>query len=530
MRRLLVPAALLVAFVSLLAMRPLSSEHAQPKRAARPPPAEVVAGTRPEEAAAPGPALPLEPAPAESAARVHGVVRGPSGILWLARVVAYRPQSGSVIADTYTDPEGKYSLDVAASDFDLAVEPDAGTLLAATPRRGLVVNAGDDIEEDFTIAPAASIRGKAVGRDGRACPGIVILALRPEDRGPDGAHPGAFLGREAGRCRSASDGTFRLAGFEAGTYAIEIGDPYWMLGAPAAVATDGPETTLVVVPAISVALEARDVESGEPVDDFSAKVLVGDRVVFQGEGAAGVFAHRAPTDPAATPFETRVEVTAPGFARWGPYPVAFWRNNMVAWLLPLRDPNATIRVAFDDGAPYRGGIQVFFAVKENARPASREEALLGMSAGMGRGSSVPFERVKDGIFRGAVPRGRWTLHVWPDAVLPLHQLESEVDVTGAGDADVRFVLPAGGTIVFPPPPRGAPTFVCIRGGADLSGGTRILVPPEGTRLEGVPPGDYQVGYPKTAKVNDEVSTHTIVWFQDVHVVVGGTEEIALPAE
>ncbi|MFI5403465.1 MAG: hypothetical protein ACHQ1G_11050, partial [Planctomycetota bacterium] len=106
MRRILLVLAALVALVAILAIGPAWQERAPPRRAT--PVAPDVTASVPIEGAAPESATPAADEAEASTGRavVRGVVNGPMGVLWCARVVAYRGET--VIAETWTDPKGLY--------------------------------------------------------------------------------------------------------------------------------------------------------------------------------------------------------------------------------------------------------------------------------------------------------------------------------------------------------------------------------------------------------------------------------------
>jgi hypothetical protein len=58
-------------------------------------------------------------------------------------------------------------------------------------------------------------------------------------------------------------------------------------------------------------------------------------------------------------------------------------------------------------------------------------------------------------------------------------------------------------------------------------GRSFLVPPEGLRIEGIPPA-YQVGYQRATEVLEGRLLHDTIWFRDVRIEVGSIEEVALP--
>jgi hypothetical protein len=527
MRRLLLFAALLVALLAIYALRPGWLARAERRGVEV---TEERGGAEASRAGASesGASAPAGGAEAEEArARVHGVVTGPEGPLWCARVVAYRSDTDDLLAEAFTNPQGRYTLPVEVSDFQLAVEPAAGVWLVPTPRRGIVLNAGDDLEQNFALAATANLSGRVVDKEGKGFPDVLVLAVRPEDAGPPDAHPNAVAGKVVAKSRSGVDGGFRLGPLAAGAYRLEIALPSLMLTAPVVAATGGPDSVLTVVHAIAADLVVEDIETGNPVDAFSVKLTSEGRVILEGRGSRGVFSRRVQVDtPLAPHVWAEVEVTAPGYTTWGPWQIGH-RVKPTVRLVPRRDPNTLIRVSFDDGRPYRGAILLLFG-KDAWSPRGPRQ--------FDAGEALPLDRVEDGVYRGTMPLGRWWVAAMLQDVLDAPSLVREIDVVAGRDAEARFVLRTGGELVLMPA-RGAPACrVLIQGERGSDGGVPrgvFDIPAEGRRIEGIPPGLYKLGYPRwvfaaeTAKAAG-VATETIVWFRDVHVAAGRSEEIALP--
>lgn len=510
-RILLVPAVLLAAIVVLAALSSAWRERAVPKRAARAQPEEVASGKPGVEAArSSGEAASEGSEAAEPRARVHGVVTGTMGVLWCARVVAYRGEGKGVMAEAWTNPKGLYSLTVEPGvAFDLSVEPAPETGLVAQRRAGLALAAGEERLEDFALADGVAVRGRLVDVDGRGCAGIELFAVRPEVLAEAGTpERTALILLATARGYSGPDGRFRLRGLEPGEYSLTICAADWMFPAPVSVRTDGPDLSLVVVPALTIDLLVKDVETGQPVGAFSVTARLGDRVLLEDAGAAGVFSIRMPFPGQRDPRSmVLLQVAASGFV---PPDQLVNSGKNVLWLIPRRDPNTTVRISFDDRQPYCGGLIVQFKAK----------------AGAGGAGHVGFERAREGVYRGALLYGRWELDLIPVALFGADRLTAEAEIRGDCEAELSFVLPAGGTLLLSPPPGAERSSVSIRTPADAekdAPGRSFLVPREGTRVEGIPPGVYRLGL-------EGRFPYRTIWFRDVRVEVGSMEEIVLPGQ
>jgi hypothetical protein len=525
MRRLLLLATLLVALVAIFALRPAWRARTEPRHSTDPsedPAGSALSISGAKDGVAAGASSPNAMAE-EPRAQVHGVVTGPDGPLWCARVVAYRSDTDEVLAEAFTNPQGRYTLPVDVSDFQLAVVPAAGVWLVPSPRRGVVLNAGDDIEQSFVLVATALLRGRVVDADGEALAGVFLLAVPAEHAGPADAHPRAVADHIEAKCKTDRDGNFRLGGIAVGTYSLMTADPSLTLRSPVVVETGGVDLMLTVVPAVAIDLVVEDFETGEPVDTFSVKVTGEGRTVLEGRGSRGAFSRRVALDVPRW-FATQVEVAAPGYASWGPHSSSHPGTRTVG-LVTRREPNTLIRVSFDDGRPYRGRLDVLFG-RDQGRPS------MGSAPTADRGATtLALERVEDGLYRGGMPIGRWGLCAFPDDLFGKPFLVRTIDVTAGRNAEADFVLPAGGELVLVRPRGVAHCKVCIEAEVDDEGGKRsdlFEIPPEGRRIEGIPPGRYKLGYQKTVLHPKGVSTLTVEWFRDVNVVAGGTEQIALP--
>lgn len=518
MRRLLIPAALLAAAVAFLALGPAWRERAGPTRAVAPAPNQTASGSFASEVSS-APPVAGEAGDAEGAeaqAVVRGVVTGPMGVLWCARVVAYRGER--VMAEAWTNPKGLCTLAVEPGvEFDFAVEPAPETGLLAVRRAALPLERGEERVEDVAVETGEELRGQLVDPEGRGCGGIELFAVRPENfAGVEGTSERTALATVAAAyVRTSRSGGYWLRGLEAGPYSLAICSRDWMFPAPVSARTDGPELSLVVVPALTVDLDVRDVETGQPLDAFSVTVRQGDRVILEGTGTAGVFSRRMPfpgeRDPRALVF---VEVAAPGFLSPGQL-VNSGKGTNVVWLIPRRDPNTTVRVSFDNREPYLGDLFAQFRMRE----------------GPGGTGQVWFKRVREGVYRGALPYGRWDLELMPAALLGQQRFPAEAEVGAGREAEVALVLPAGGSILLSAPARAKEPLVWVRSATEAEkgdSGRPFHVPPEGVRIEGIPPATYQVGY---ASATEEGRFGVaLIWFKDVRIEVGSTEEVAVPAE
>jgi hypothetical protein len=381
MRRLLVPVTLLAAAVAFLAIGPAWLKRAAPKRAAPPAPEETAPGAFAASSGTAGTGDEGDAETAEGQAVLGGVVTGPMGVLWCARVVAYRGEK--VMAEAWTNPKGLYTLAVKPGvEFDFAVEPAPETGLVAMRRAVLPLERGEERVEDVAVETGATLRGQLVDPEGRGCQGIELFAVRTEDfPGVEGTSDRTALASVAvAQVRTARGGGYWLRGLEPGAYALVICAPHWMFPAPVSVRTDGPDLSLVVLPALTVVLDVKDVETGQPLDAFSVIVREGDRVLLEGAGTAGVFSRRVlfpgVRDPRAMVF---VEIAAPGFVPPGQL-VNSGGGRKLVWLVPRRDPNATVRISFDDRRPYLGDLFVHFRSRAGLGRSVAAQGTSGLTA------------------------------------------------------------------------------------------------------------------------------------------------------
>ncbi len=525
MRRLLLPAALVVAVVAALAVLwPSWSERARGSSRA-PPRADDAARARSAMGGATGDEARTGADRGEPSApaRVHGKVTGPMGELWGARVVAYRAGSGEILAETHTNPEGAYAMEVEPDvAFDLAIEPSDLTGLLPWRRESVTLRSGEEMDEQVALGAGAVVRGRLVDEHGDPVGGVALRAIAEDPSG---------RGAVAGSAKTNTEGAFVMRGLGSGRYVLETLDPSWVFPAPVSVNADGRGIDLVVVPGVRIDLVVKDIETGEPVPAFTVRATSGDLLLLEAEGRDGALSQWAPW-PVKLPRRERwqapppvsLDIVAPGLRRLGS-PPAISRN--VAWMAPVREPNATIRVAFDGGDPYVGELLVSIKSKASAAVVS-----------------VPFERDREGgLFRGALPWGDWEVGILALGAYRTDSYPAEAR-TGPGlDASIPIKLPGGGTILFTPPAGADRTTAYLRQvqeeSRDLGDGRSLSVthegverffgvPREGTRVQGIPPGTYWIGVPRRMEILPGQFVTMTAWVRQVTIDADSFEEIRLP--
>lgn len=524
MRRLLVPVALVLAALVVAAVFwPSWVDRTRDSRA--PPRSPDPTGARTaDNAATPGATGHARGTGGEaSPARVRGVVTGPMGVLWGARVAAYRAGSDDVLAETHTNPEGAYAMELEPDvAFDLAVEPSDLTGLLPWRREGVTLRSGEEIDEQVALDAGAVVRGRLLDEHGDPVGGVALRAIAEDPSG---------RGAVAASAKTNTEGAFVMRGLGRGRYVLETLDPSWVFPAPVSVNADGRDVELVVVPGVRVDLVVKDIETGEPVPAFTVRATSGDVLLLEAEGRDGALSAWAPW-PVKRPRRERWEVppavsldiVAPGLRRLGS-PPGIAKN--VAWMGPVREPNTTIRISFDGGDPYVGDLLVSIKSKTSAAAVF-----------------VPFERDRErSLFRGALPWGDWEVGIVPLGAYRRDSYTAEARTGPGVEASIPLTLPGGGTIVFTPPAGADRTTAyleqVLEESEDLGDGRsmRVIrqgaerffgVPREGTRVQGIPPGTYRIGVPRRVEIVPGQFVTMTAWVREITIDADSFEEIRLP--
>ncbi|HEX5138643.1 MAG TPA: carboxypeptidase-like regulatory domain-containing protein [Planctomycetota bacterium] len=528
MRRLLLPAALLLAVLGAAAVlwpswtgRTRASPRAPP-RADDPTRAGPAAGAATADATGGAGASGEEDSVSP---RVRGVVTGPTGELWGARVVACRAGTGEVLAEAHTNPDGAYSVELEAGvAFDLAVDPLDLTGLLPWRREGVMLRPGEELAVDVALEAGVQVRGRLTDENGDPVPGIVLRAVPEDPSAPATVSPGS---RAAALAKSNGEGRFLLRSLEPVRYVLDILDAGWMFPKPVSVAAGGPDLDLVVVPGLRVELVVRDIETGDPVPAFTVRATSGE-LVLEAAGRDGAFSTRIrwpgqlpPRERWAAARRVSVDVAAPGLEQ---LPSSTYGPDQVVWMCPVRERNTTIHVSFDGGDPYVGELLVTIKSKSS-----------------GAAGVVRFERdPKEGAFRGALPWGDWEVTITAAGVYGTEPYSGEARAGPGLDASLEVTLPGGGTIVFFPPPGAERAIAVLQGlsGKTSSGGQVIAftrgsiersfaVSREGARVGGIPPGTYQIGVRRMAGAAPGEFRAT-TWIREITIDAKSIEEITLP--
>jgi hypothetical protein len=140
-----------------------------------------------------------------------------------------------------------------------------------------------------------------------------------------------------------------------------------------------------------------------------------------------------------------------------------------------------------------------------------------------------FERVRAGVCRGALPWGEWDLTVFLSGLYRDRRLPADAKVSAGLEVTLAFTVPAGGAIVVYAAPGVEETRASIRPVTDAADRDRgrflLLATRDGTRIEGIPPGRYEIDYERRYDSSEVSAT---VRVREVTVVTGGVEEVRLP--
>ncbi|MCK6460731.1 MAG: carboxypeptidase-like regulatory domain-containing protein [Planctomycetes bacterium] len=529
MRRLLLPAALVVAAVAALAVL-RSSWSERDERAGRAARSRVdlpARGGSGDRGAGSEESTRQDGSADAPQSRVRGTVTGPMGVLWGARVVAFRAGSGEILAETHTNPDGGYTMDLEPEvPHDLAVEPSDLTGLLPWRREAVTVRPGEDLTVDAALAAGAVVRGRFIDENGEPAAGIVVRVVAEDPARPGSSSPAS---RAAALAKSNREGRFLLRGLQPARYVLDVLDPSWMFPKPVSVLADGRDVDLVVVPCFQIELVVKDIETGDPVPAFTVRATSGDLVLLEAAGRDGEFSTRIRWPGQLPPGErlqaarrTFLDVAAPGFQPRIPLSGG---PDRVAWMVPIREQNTTIHVLFDNGDPYFGELLV------NIR-----------SQASGAACAVRFVRDPGtGAFRGALPWGDWEVGIIPLGAYRTGGYTAEAR-TGPGlEASIPLTLPGGGTIVFTPPAGVDRTtaYLCLiqEEREDLGEGTSVrvarvertfAVSREGTRVQGIPPGTYDIGVPRSVEIVPGQFVTMAAWVRRITIDARSVEEIRLP--
>lgn len=381
---------------------------------------------------------------------VSGTVSGKDGPL--AAVLVAARVGGSVESRVTTGLDGRYRLEVL-SGIDLEIE--ASPLSGAPARRTLRVGPGEEATADFAFGASGTAR---VHVSGSVFP-VDLVAVRSEDYPAGDPPPIAALEaapKVAARLVGVNDlaeAAYEIMGLDLeATYRPAVLDRRWALEHPTAFGA-GDTISVRLVPAFRVFVEARDLETGEPLATFRASVTDRDGTVLETlEGREGRLSRCLPLKDAdeivlrADGYLDRT-IPADGVRRVG--------------LVRARPPNVLLRIAYDDGTEFKGEIEAQFESLDE--PDGLIDATI---------------RREGGVYRAVLPLGRWRLHVKrPDAFQAVTRV---LDLEVPAEADLRYAR--GGTLIV------RRRVVLER---EIEGEWVTLLAGEGT-WEDAPPGSYRV--------------------------------------
>jgi hypothetical protein len=420
--------------------------------------AQPRAQTRPQPIAESIPEVP-PPSPAETAnvapAVVRGTVTGKYGPILGVRVVA---RSGSaIITETTTDALGRYRFEgIAVPQIEIEACPMPETDLSPA-RQCVQPRPGEETVADFDLAEAGTARGTVSGGDASVCFDIVAIRAGDYPPGPDPPSIGALeaapkVGASvAGLCfdeedvrawplYARQDTAFRLDGLDpTATYRLALLNRDWALDSVVFLRAGDERVLAHAVRVLRVFVEARDLETGDPVPRF--RVILRNGVgttlaTFEGEDGRASASIPRPAqvrrdvprgeEPKENVWE--LVIAADGYAETtcpveGVHYVSLQRT---------RAPNLRLRIAYEDHVPLDGEIEVEFESLEDP------EGLLKASV----------RKDAPGLWWATLPRGRWRLHISrPRAFQDVCRVvDVDVPAEGVVEAAQRYVR--GGTVTF----------------------------------------------------------------------------------
>ena len=362
------------------------------------------------------------------------------------------------------------------------------------------------------LVDGGEIAGRVVNELGDPLGNVRVVAV-PVDVAPagDGVHPNDFRAHERTSAKTDREGRFHLRALPKAAYRILIGQAFLMLRAPVRVWPDDDPLELVAVWALSLDLYVRDIETEEPVKEFEVRLSyeTGARLATF-PGKAGRFARRIRW-PARVARFAKLEVVAHGYVMTTP--VHYWLGMSddrprTVWLRPKREPNLTLRVRYDDGTPYRGGVLVVCS-----------------ETGSRRSGRIDMTEKRPGVFVGSLPRGRWTLTMRVVSLMVEKRIALVAAIDEQSDLTHELTLPAGGALIVKKPPGWKKQYLAILRRMPESkeeerrSGRLIQIGDRPVRLEGLQPGVYQLAYH---------SNNGLQWVRDVTVVRGGEATVEMP--
>lgn len=425
-----------------------------------------------------GAAAEAEPAPEaeqQKTAVLRGTVSGRYGGIWGVHVVALGAGADDVLAETETDPEGHYTLELpAGAVVDLVVEPAQETNLKTQRRDATAVPAVVDV----TYERQAEATGRLRCVDSRHVRRLELIAVREEEY-EQGQHPAEMHVAGTASVETRPDGApFVFEGLAPGVYRLAAKSDAWMLQDPIRFAADTRGIEAAAVRAFGVRLEVKDAVSGSPIARFRVEIRFNDVTALTWEGRDGGLRRRVPHPMPGDWVQSGMaleyaEVTAPGYFVKR---VAFGYSGTVELRQP-RDPNVLLKVRYDDGT---GCVEPLRVV------ATREDTP----------APIEFARALDGGWWASLPPGAWTLCV--SRVGPLMPKQRiSLDVLAKGTPVCELTVPRAGTLILHSKGRQA---IEIAGGGDAAAavGRLILLIADGRQEYRLQPGRYRLFAPVSA--------------------------------
>jgi len=338
----------------------------------------------------------------EGLARVEGVVTGPDGPVWNARVKIHGAGERAAFDETGTDHEGRFSIEfrvkAPGEEIDVSVLPPEG--MPMQPRRfdAIYVEPGLTVRRDAAFSPNPVLRGVARGHRSvrtnaatlAAVPFAEWEALR--QRTPGGYPAWSAIGPLV-RARERAAPGFAFAQLEDGLYAlVSASRAYIVLEPPAA--RPGDFVTVDLAYVTDVRFHVTDAATGAVVENVEVEVVGAGGPLTRAKGN-GSFPARLRWDGYAKGESRTLRVSAPGY------------HAAESTAAPMGHPGGFFQLVSRDAATVR------FEIRGDGAPSYARDAELVGSLRVRGNPRIEFLRAPVVERKGltvtfAAPAGDWS--------------------------------------------------------------------------------------------------------------------------
>jgi len=336
-------------------------------------------------------------------ARIEGVVSGPEGPVWNARVSVHAAGERTAFDETGTDADGRFRIEVAVAgdgeSLDLHAQPSAESPLHAAWSRGVVARPGARIVENFSLAAGKELTGTVRFGFRRDQSDRVAIAAVPSEVWS--ANPGmeqAEIGRAAAAVVNTA-GPFRFKDLADGEYVLVCVTPGHRTSSPPR-GRPGQDVTVEVSMHVQLRLRVVDADTFRNLAAAEVSLMPEDeaeppvRLTPSGREFELAFW----SDPARRRRSLRFRVEADGYFPRDYERSSSWRPRMFRFVELI--PRAAARATFE----LTGG----------GASRTAELARVGIYGkdrrGHARNMDVPVVERADSSLACAMPKGRW--EVW----------------------------------------------------------------------------------------------------------------------